>query len=148
METLPAVSPEGARHNAAHNCLQLSFEVNIGTEQDHWKGETRGGRREGKKAELRIFHARTWSRTFSEENNRMSYSQPNRPCSTTGGRECASEGVLRVSAKVAIEELQKNCELDRHGDKGESDAHAAHIQSANRTARRYDTSHVHIIRIP
>ena len=55
METLPAVSPEGARHNAAHNCLQLSFEVNIGTEQDHWKGETRGSRREGKKQNFAFF---------------------------------------------------------------------------------------------
>ena len=43
-----------------------------------------------------------------------------------------------VSAKVAIEELQKNCEFERCGDKGESDAHAVHIQSANRTARRYE----------
>ena len=79
----------------------------------------------------------------------MSYSQPNRPCSTTGGRECAREGVLRVSAKVAIEELQKNCELESRGDKGESDAHAAHIQSANRTARRHDVMMIHHgVRIP
>ena len=53
-----------------------------------------------------------------------------------------------VCAKVAIEELQKKLrDLDRHGDKGESDAQAAHIQSANRTARGVMMIH-HSIRIP
>ena len=70
----------------------------------------------------------------------MSYSQPNRPGSTTGGRECASEGVLRVSAKpkVAIEELQKIASSSGTVTIGRARGAYPIRQQDGTSARRYD----------